>query len=82
MDGADPTELIRHADSALAGVGKLHAEIADRIRARTDEVVTQTLKSAPLRTYARISRAAPGSAGWRTPTTARSPPSTRYRPGC
>lgn len=48
MDGADPTELIRHADSALAGVGKLRAEIADRIRARTDEVVTQTLRSAPL----------------------------------
>lgn len=48
MDGADPTELIRHADSALAGVGKLRAEIADRIRARTDEVVTQTLESAPL----------------------------------
>lgn len=48
MDGADLTELIRHADSALAGVGKLRAEIADRIRARTDEVVTQTLQSAPL----------------------------------
>ncbi|WP_135452734.1 DEAD/DEAH box helicase [Mycobacterium sp. DL99] len=48
MDGADLTELIRHADSALAGVGKLRAEIADRIRARTDEVVTQTLHSAPL----------------------------------
>ncbi|MED5815237.1 DEAD/DEAH box helicase [Mycolicibacterium sp. 050232] len=48
MDGADLTELIRHADSALAGVGKLRAAIADRIRARTDEVVTQTLQSAPL----------------------------------
>lgn len=48
MDGVDPTELIRHADSALAGVGKLRAETADRIRARTDEVVTQILQSAPL----------------------------------
>ncbi|KLI05619.1 SNF2-related protein [Mycolicibacterium senegalense] len=48
MDSADSTELIRHAEAALAGVGKLRAEIADRIRASTDEVVTQTLKSAPL----------------------------------
>lgn len=48
MDSADPTELIRHADAALAGVGKLRSEIADRIRTRTDEVVTQTLQSAPL----------------------------------
>lgn len=48
MDSADSTELIRHAEAALAGVGKLRAEIADRILASTDEVVTQTLKSAPL----------------------------------
>lgn len=48
MDSADPTELIRRADASLAGVGKLRAEIADRIRASTDEVVTQTLQSAPL----------------------------------
>lgn len=48
MDSADPTELIRHADAALAGVGKLRAEVADQIRAGTDEVVTQTLQSAPL----------------------------------
>lgn len=48
MDSADLTELIRHADAALAGVGKLRAEIADRIRAGTDEVVAQTLQSAPL----------------------------------
>ncbi|KMV15242.1 helicase SNF2 [Mycolicibacterium conceptionense] len=48
MDSADSTELIRHAEAALAGVGKLRAEIADRIRASTDEVVTQTLKSATL----------------------------------
>ncbi|CRZ16269.1 SNF2-related protein [Mycolicibacterium neworleansense] len=48
MDSADPTELIRHADATLARVGKLRAEIADRIRASTDEVVTETLQSAPL----------------------------------
>lgn len=48
MDSADATELIRHADAALAGIGKLRAEIADRIQATTDEVVTQTLQSAPL----------------------------------
>ncbi|OBB19746.1 helicase SNF2 [Mycolicibacterium setense] len=48
MDSADPTELIRHADAALAGVGKLRAEVADQIRAGTDEVVTQTLQSASL----------------------------------
>ncbi|WKG04604.1 DEAD/DEAH box helicase [Mycolicibacterium sp. HK-90] len=48
MDSADPTELIRHAEAALAGVGKLRAEIADRIHASTDEVVTRTLQSTPL----------------------------------
>ncbi|MUL81580.1 MULTISPECIES: DEAD/DEAH box helicase [unclassified Mycolicibacterium] len=48
MDSAEATELIRHADAALAGVGKLRAEIADRIHATTDEVVTETLQSAPL----------------------------------
>lgn len=48
MDSADSTELIRHAEAALAGVGKLRADIADRIHASTDEVVTQTLQSTPL----------------------------------
>ncbi|MGV0815945.1 DEAD/DEAH box helicase [Mycolicibacterium boenickei] len=48
MDSTDPTELIRHTDAALAGVGKLRAEIADRIHATTDEVVTQALQAAPL----------------------------------
>ncbi|OMC01039.1 helicase SNF2 [Mycobacterium sp. NS-7484] len=48
MDSADATELIRHADAALAGVGKLRAEIADRIRTTTDEVVTQTLQATAL----------------------------------
>lgn len=48
MDGADLTELIRHADSALSGVGKLRADVAERIRASTDEVVTHTLQSAPV----------------------------------
>lgn len=48
MDSADPTELIRRADAALAGIGKLRAEIADRIHAGTDEVVTRTLQAAPL----------------------------------
>ena len=48
MDSADPAELIRHADAALAGIGKLRADIADRIHAGTDEVVTRTLQAAPL----------------------------------
>ncbi len=48
VDSADPAELIRRADASLARVGKLRAEIADRVRAGTDEVVTQTLQSAPL----------------------------------
>lgn len=48
MDSADPTELIRRADAALAGIGKLRAEIADRIHAGTDEVVTRALQAAPL----------------------------------
>ncbi|OMC39034.1 helicase SNF2, partial [Mycobacterium sp. GA-1841] len=48
MDSTDATELIRHADAALADVGKLRAEIADQIHAATDEVVAQALQSTPL----------------------------------
>lgn len=48
MDSADLAELIRRADATLADIGKLRAEIADRIHAGTDEVVTRTLQSAPL----------------------------------
>ncbi|OBF45953.1 helicase SNF2 [Mycolicibacterium peregrinum] len=48
MDSADPAELIRHADAALADIGKLRADIVDRVQAGADEVVTRTLQAAPL----------------------------------
>ena len=48
MDSTDTTELIRRADAALADIGKLRAEIADHIRATTDDMVTQTLQATPL----------------------------------
>ena len=48
MDRTDPHALVRRADGVLADLGKLRAETAAQIRTSTDEVVTQTLRSAPL----------------------------------
>lgn len=48
MDSADPAELIRRADAALAGVGRLRAEVAEHIRATTDAAVTRALQSTPV----------------------------------
>ncbi|HTM85798.1 MAG TPA: DEAD/DEAH box helicase [Mycobacterium sp.] len=48
MDGADLTDLVRRADAALADIGELRTEIATHISAGADEVVSHTLRAAPL----------------------------------
>lgn len=82
MDSADPAELIRRADAALADIGKLRAEIADRIHAGTDEVVTRTLQNAPLEHVRPYLARGARLGDWPTPSTAPSPTSTACPPGC